>query len=223
MKKDFIDLEKFNNYCLNKKTYSQLNQDLFVSYMTENKRGGYFVEFGATDGLELNNTYSLEKEYGWDGILCEPNFIYHKNLIKNRSCHIDTRCVYTSTGSIINFLFCSDHPMASTINYYRNCDEHANIRYGTEYPITTVSLNDLLDHYSAPEVIDYMSIDTEGSELDILLSFNFSRQINLVTIEHNNTPNRDLIKQLMEANNFVRVFEQIAKWDDWYINRSFLD
>src|ERR1017187_1984592 len=48
---------------------SQLRQDLMVLSELDFKRGGYFVEFGATNGVTLSNTYLLEKEYGWTGIL----------------------------------------------------------------------------------------------------------------------------------------------------------
>ena len=52
--------------------------------------------------------------------------------------------------------------------------------------VETISLNDLLDFYNAPKLIDYISIDTEGSELDIIQNFDFKkRTINIISIEHN--------------------------------------
>ena len=52
-------------------TYSQIKQDLFVLYYYQDTPG-YFVEFGALDGVDTSNTYLLEKEHGWKGILAEP-------------------------------------------------------------------------------------------------------------------------------------------------------
>ena len=58
---------------------SQINQDIFVLYTLDWKREGYFVEFGATNGIDLSNTYLLEKNFGWKGILSEPNLIGKMN------------------------------------------------------------------------------------------------------------------------------------------------
>ncbi|MEM1163471.1 MAG: FkbM family methyltransferase, partial [Pseudomonadota bacterium] len=69
--------------------------------------------------------------------------------------------------------------------------------------------------------IDYMSVDTEGSELEILQAFDFKRRyVKLFTIEHNFTPLREQIHSLMTANDYVRRFPEYTRFDDWYIHRS---
>ena len=54
------------------KSKSQLRQDLFVLSFLDFKTNGFFVEFGVTDGIELSNTYLMEKEFAWSSILAEP-------------------------------------------------------------------------------------------------------------------------------------------------------
>ena len=71
------------------KSKSQLRQDLFVLSRLNFKRGGYYVEFGATNGIDLNNTYLLETEFGWDGILAEPAVCWHRDLKLNRKAAIE--------------------------------------------------------------------------------------------------------------------------------------
>jgi hypothetical protein len=95
---------------------------------------------------------------------------------------------------------------------------------GTTYIVETISLNDLLRLHGCPKQIDYLSIDTEGSELAILRYFDFDKyQINIITVEHNyRDPDRKQLYELLTAKGFVRVFEPFSKWDDWYINRSML-
>ena len=73
---------------------SELRQDLFVLSELDFKENGYFVEFGSTDGINDNNTYFLENEFGWNGILAEPARVWHRELIKNRNCYIEKKCIW---------------------------------------------------------------------------------------------------------------------------------
>lgn len=68
---------------------SQIFQDLFVLSELDAKRDGFLIEFGATNGVDLSNTFLLEKKYNWKGILAEPAIVWHKNLEKNRNCYIE--------------------------------------------------------------------------------------------------------------------------------------
>ena len=200
-----------------KSSKSQLDQDLFVSYLLNGKAKGFFVEFGATNGVDLSNSYLLEKELNWQGILAEPGRSWHEN----RSCKIDTRCVYSRSGQKVSFSD-SVEPELSTISDYVNSDAHAVVRKKSkQYEVETITLNDLLKFHSAPKEIDYLSIDTEGSELEILSAFDFSRyEISIITVEHNYTGNRKKIHHLLSRNGYERVFEQYSQFDDWYLKKN---
>ena len=220
---DITAEEDFIRFCMqhSKESHSQLFQDLFVRWHFQDKMAGYFVEFGATDGVSLSNSKSLEGVLGWQGILAEPARCWHKQLRQNRSCTIDTRCVWTTTGLFLEFKEVSV-PELSTVNSFSTSDSHAAARMSGElYSVETVSLTDLLHQNGAPTWIDYLSIDTEGSEYEILKQLNFQQHgIGLITVEHNYTPNRGQIFDLLTQNGFDRVFSQFSKWDDWYVNRS---
>jgi len=82
---------------------AQLRQDLLVLCHTNFKENGYFVEFGACDGRELSNTYLLEKDFKWNGILAEPGRIWHKDLYNHRNCHISEDCVWRESDQDIVF------------------------------------------------------------------------------------------------------------------------
>jgi hypothetical protein len=84
--------------------------------------------------------------------------------------------------------------------------------------VTTVSLNDLLAHWNAPRRIDYLSIDTEGSELDILQALDFGAwEIRLMSVEHNHTPKRGEIHDFLASKGYRRKFETLSNVDDWYV------
>ena len=92
----------------------------------------------------------------------------------------------------------------------------------TKLEVDTISLNDLLEEYKAPNKINYISVDTEGSEYKILKNFNFKKYaVEIFTIEHNFIESkRNNIFELMSANNYVRAFQKISQWDDWYIKKD---
>ncbi len=198
---------------------SQLQQDLFVLGILECKRDGFFVEFGATDGIALSNTYLLESEFGWSGILAEPARYWQSNLLRNRPiAHLSDLCVWKTSGEKMKFRETKQMEL-STIETFKGNDAHRNERSkGFVYEVETISLIDLLRRYNAPKNIDFLSIDTEGSEFEILESFNFDAyQFSVIVCEHNFTENREKIFKLLTSKGYVRVFEDISFFDDWYI------
>lgn len=205
-----------DNSNLNSISQSQLGQDVWVLHKTNFKKKGYFVEFGASDGVKLSNTFALETGFGWTGLCIEPDLTAYENLIKNRNCQCSNDLIGGVTGENVEFIHASSF---SAITNFSNTDSHSEKRLsfkklGYTSVLKTISLNDELIKYECPKTIDYMSIDTEGSEYYILKKFKFSDwDIKLLTIEHNFTENRTLIRDLMKFNgyDFVEV-----NWDDWY-------
>ena len=195
---------------------SQIAQDLFVLSELNFKRGGFFVEFGATNGIDLSNTFLLENKYDWTGILSEPAKEWHNDLSKNRQVYIDKNCVWSSSNENLMFNQIGE---LSTVDLFSDSDSHAQTRkYGNRYQVKTISLEELLDKYDAPSVIDYLSIDTEGSEFEILSSFNFEKyKFRIITCEHNYTPNREKIYSLLKEKGYVRKYTEISKFDDWFV------
>lgn len=201
---------------VSERAMSQLGQDLWVLEKAGHKREGYFVEFGATDGLMLSNSWLLEKEYGWTGICAEPNPNFFNKLQNNRSCTVVQECVGARTGEKVQFVFADVY--GGMLSHAAD-DQHSEIRaayrdQAGEVTLTTVSLEDLLIRNNAPRRIDYLSIDTEGSEFEILENFPFADwDIRLITVEHNFAPQRARIHALLAGHGYERTE---AQWDDWY-------
>ena len=218
--KYFVDC--FKNLRFSK---SQLGQDLFVLSELGFKENGFFVEFGATNGVDLSNTHILEKKFNWDGVLAEPAHIWHSALKKNRSTAIETDCVWHSTGKriLFNEVNNSIHDgELSTIDRFTNMDGHAKSRNSAsnKYEVETIFLEDMLEKHNAPKEIDYLSIDTEGSEFEILNSFNFDKyKIKVITCEHNFTPIRQQIYSLLSKKGYERKYSDFSMFDDWYVKR----
>ena len=132
-------LKRFLGYVVsnNAKSHAQLFQDLFVLFMLKEKRSGYFVEFGTTDGLFLSNTALLESDYEWRGIVAEPSGTWHSALRKNRNCKIDLRCVWRATGETIMFSE-TENAAFSTVSDLKSSDNHDR-DVAKQYAVKTVS------------------------------------------------------------------------------------
>jgi hypothetical protein len=203
---------------------AQIQQDLLVLYLLDERKNGFFVEFGATDGILRSNSFLLENKYDWQGILAEPGLNWIPALRNNRKSIISTSCVSSFSGQQVEF-FESVHPEYSTIASFRESDYHSKAREaGQTYSVLSISLVDLLVENSAPAHIDYISIDTEGSEYAILSVFPFSKfTFGIITVEHNFNTNRELIFDLLTKNGYERVLMGVSDYDDWYINPKYVD
>lgn len=201
-----------------KLSYSQLHQDIWVLRETGHKRGGFFVEIGAFDGTCLSNSYLLEESYGWTGILAEPNPAFSEKIRSSRTSPLCTCPVDALTGTNVEMLFVSAEPELSSMRRVAFNDKHADKRRDS-VAVTqqTISMNDMLAQYDAPEFIDYISIDTEGSEPDILSTFDFNKyRVSLFSVEHNNTGAEQVIDAIMSKNGYDRVHRQWSRFDAWY-------
>lgn len=214
---------QFLSYCLGRReqSRSQILQDLWVCFELNEKRSGYFVEFGATNGLKNSNTWLLEKQYGWTGILAEPNPFWHAALRTNRGADFETRCVSGRSGECVTFISTENSdPELSGIAAFATSDHFAATRQtGKTIEIETISLDDMLARYAAPKTIDYISIDTEGSELAIFEGFSFDYAFNLISVETNAETDAK-IQALLESKGYVRVFPEFSQWDAWYVAKS---
>ncbi|MFK5981263.1 MAG: FkbM family methyltransferase [Rhizobiaceae bacterium] len=210
---------------------AQLFQDLFVFWILDGKMEGKFLEFGATDGLSLSNSHTLEHEFKWTGVLAEPSPQWHEKLKANRP---DTTllfdCIWTKTGQELDF-FVSDHGVLSTLSDFRESDKasmpgntSARNSGGSVVKVKTISLNDVFVEHFDSSPIDYMSVDTEGSEYEILKNFNFEEYgPTVLTVEHNFTDLQEKIDNLLFSKGYVRAFKAYTDFDAWYVKRSFLD
>jgi FkbM family methyltransferase len=200
---------------------SQVGQDLLALISSGSRQGGFFVEFGAGDGIGLSNTYLLEKEFGWTGVLCEPARNWHSSLLKNRSCQIDLRCVYSKTGQFVHF---SENYLGelSGITEFAGSNESGLLNKNiASYDVETISLIDLLEHYKAPNHVDFLSMDTEGSEYEILKDFDFSRySFGAISVEHNFSANRGKVRDLLVGKGYKQVYPELSDFDDWFVLES---
>lgn len=197
---------------------SQLGQDLhLISEIYPDKTDGFFIEMGAADGKTLSNTYLLEKKYNWKGLCIEPNPTYHTQLFENRNCHKSTALCHDKSGVEIDFV------LADLLSGIReDIDCHKYVLSNQNIKLMTTTLTEILDSIEAPIYIDYFSLDTEGSELNILKGLDMDKyKFGYLSIEHNFQPRRDDIRDFLISKGYL--FYRQNNFDDDYISKEVLE
>jgi len=160
-----------------------LNENVF-----NGMRGGVFVEFGAIDGLLTSNSLFFERELGWSGLCVEPIPKMFKKLKKNRSCICENYAISDTEGKV-EFLVYKKTIGWSGIrsNIEPQHMERMESRGGAKkiIKVRTIPLNHLLLRHSLFHV-DYMTIDVEGAEEQIVKTIDFGKfNIRVLDIENN--------------------------------------
>jgi len=179
-----------------------------------NKKNGFFIEAGAWDGEDLSNTIFLETQMDWTGLLVEPNKgVYQKLLRKKRNSHSINSClsirkyaekVKFDTADVFGAIEDEDNPNKDELldlrNRYQNQFRHKDVARESVI-VQCYPLYSLLLSLGNPKV-DFMSLDIEGSELDVLQTIPFDKvQIDLFLIETQHS-NETAITELMAKNGY---------------------
>ena len=196
---------------------SQIGQDLWVLSSSNYKRGGFFIEVGAHDGFHLSNTILLEQKFSWSGILIEPVLESFEKASNQRTSKVVNAYVSGASDNEVDFF----HAVKSEYSTRReliDSDYHSINRIdGKIIQLRTKTLVEVLKEHSAPECIDYISIDTEGSEYEILEFFDFNYfRVNFWTIEHNNGPNQARLDSLLRSKGYKNVRKNFGEFESWY-------
>jgi FkbM family methyltransferase len=203
-----------------KRSGSQFDQDEFV--LSKIHQPGYFVEAGAADGVMYSNTVRLA-ECGWTGVLIEPHVGLFEELCRNRPESKCFSCVLDSVEKEVDFWVRGGY-ISGTVApetdqaLPRNSQRLRKARQKQQVKrLPTQPLDAVLDVVGAPRVIDYLSLDTEGSEYRILKNFPFARYtFKLAGIERPKLELRALL-----ASNGYRVIREDPNYDVFFAHASF--
>jgi len=196
---------------------SQAGQDKWVCKFFNYKRDGYFIELGGYDGVTFSNTYFLEKELNWQGIIVEASQSLFPLVENSRDCICVNKAIYKEN---------------TTVKFHTSKWD-GNINENGKETIEAITPKTLLEQNNSPKIIDYISLDIEGGELDVLNSFPFNEyEVILWTIEHNikdiGPEYKNKLFSVMNANGFVRIREDVPcgpngqPFEDWYVHPKYM-
>lgn len=210
---------------------AQFEQDKYVhTKFFPNKRNGVFFDIGAADGVFFSNSYFFEKYLGWTGVCVEPVPSVFKLLRSARKCICINGCIWDKAIMAdfmkITFPDGSGNGYSGLVPTYdpRQMkiveDEYvkkANCKI--EYiKVPCYVFNDVCKKNNIFH-IDYLSMDTEGSELDILKSINFDLiDIDVIDVENNHSETN--IRDFLKTKGFTFI-ERIGV-DDFFRNNKYL-
>lgn len=169
---------------------SQWSQDIFVSYACKRKTSGRFFEVGGADGITHSNTFSLENHFGWTGLIAEPHPAQYSILTTTRKLHrnIILNCAATPHEAQ-DKVELTDAWQLSSIEADSTSDLHSATRRTavTKFSVDAVPMQKLLD---SCDTVDYLSLDVEGPEYDLLASVDWKTTPlpSVITVEHNWRP-----------------------------------
>ena len=185
---------------------AQHGEDRWLEHYFRGAKSGFFVEVGAYDGLVLSNTFFLES-LGWRGILVEPVPEKARRCRENRPHARVFECAAVAPGTPaeIQFDLVEGGEVYSTSAM---TPEHAArlVEYGLtrrSIAVSTRTLDSILEEV-APKRVDFVSIDVEGAELDVLRGFDLDVWHPRVVMIEVNTPRRsDEIARLFRSAGYV--------------------
>jgi len=214
------ELEKLLN--LNGHFFSQAGQDKFVndSYF-RSMNNGFFVEIGAYNGIDGSNCYFFEKFLNWSGIAIEPSPTQFLALQKNRKCKCVNKAVAKKTEKIEFIDVIKGYTQMSGINNssYQKTLEIINKDLRTVLDKKIIEAATFSEIVEYNYLIDYLSIDVEGGEMDILESIDFDLyKIKVLSIE-NNYPNEINYEKYPSDKGFCYI--DSVGVDEIYFNKKY--
>ncbi len=209
------------------KYYSQYEQDKWLhENLFSDKQNGIFVEIGADDGIDKSNTMFFEEKLAWSGMCVEPSPKRFELLRQNRSCICENYAIAETEGRA-EFMDISGYGkgLSGMVDNYdpRHQDrieqemKNPDNRGYELIQVSTIPLSALLEKHGIFHV-DFCTIDTEGSELQVLKSIDFDRfQFDVILVENNYDD--ESVQNFLTGVGFA--FEVKVGIDDVLINREF--
>jgi FkbM family methyltransferase len=155
---------------------SQYGEDEFLlKYFKDSMAFGFLVDVGAADGKDNSNSYYLLKKPRWQGILIEPEPSQFKELQSRYADAFLVDCVNCAVGreERERVLYCARQVSTFDPAWRDRCIKAYELVF-TETVVQIRTLTQILKEFRAPKNIDFLSIDCEGMDMEVLASLDLS-------------------------------------------------
>lgn len=195
-----------------KKSVSQEQQDTWLMQnIFHHRKNGRFLDLGCADGIYLSNTFLMEYRYGWKGACIDGNPALARECSLNRKCQVFHAILGAQDG-----LPCRYGVHALTSQILSSPTKANESKYEKIISGHTRNLENLLHENGIKTHFDYVSVDLEGHEEEILSGLHWdSWEIKAMTIERPTTA----LQKILKENKFRPVFF-IKDLDTFFVHES---
>jgi FkbM family methyltransferase len=199
--------------------HSQDGQDKYLeTHVFKGYKNGFYVDVGAHDGLSINNTLYFETANQWTGINVEPIKPVFDALVKNRPHNININCAVCNHDGETDFVCNTGYTeMISGIqktfdprHWQRLQQENRHMGSTTEImKVATKKLETICDEHGVSH-INYLSIDVEGAEFEVIQSICFDKVfIDVIGFENNYNDTSIPIINYLQEKGFVVIHKSL--------------
>ena len=169
--------------------FSQYGEEEVLLHFFGKKEGGILVDVGASDGVKYSNSRYLITHLGWKALLVEPHPVSFSSLEEiykhNENIILKNLACFDSETTVDFYMYDQgDNACLSTIS--KSFKQRVINAYGDKFAepikVESVTLETLLSNY---EHVDFLSVDCEGADMQVLKSNNWEKhRPSLICIEH---------------------------------------
>lgn len=208
---------------------NESRNDLWIREIVfPNRRGGYFVEAGAADGLTGSSCYLLEKQFGWRGLCIEPDDRFFPLLARNRPASAHANVCLAAEDGWVDFAAAANGMSPCLSGVYRMLVDHKwdggqVLSNATIVVKEAATLVRLLRAHHAPAQIEYGAFDIEGSELEVMRAFPFEEYRFLALSFEVDGSIRDPLSTLLSRHGYretINPFNQSCPWEHYWLHGS---
>jgi FkbM family methyltransferase len=195
--------------------HSQDKQDYYLeTNVFKGYKNGIFIDVGAHDGVSINNTLYFEQHNDWTGINIEPIKSVYDSLTLNRPTCININCAVSNTDGLAEFI-CNKGYTEMISGLKDSYDPRHFVRLHAEnnqtgaisdvITVQTKRLETICNEHTIKHV-NYLSIDVEGAEFDVIKSINFNTVfIDVIGFENNYEDSSPHIIRYLEKRGYIVI------------------
>jgi len=198
---------------------AQVAQDIIAYLFFKGKTCGFYVDIGANDGINGSTTFWAE-QIGWNGICVEPQKSTFERMKTVRTCALYNCAVSNKSRENVAFI---SFPNKDTRSGLADSMSESHIEAAKQFSnmennlVSTKTFGDIMADFPKIEFIDFLSIDTEGHEMQVLESIDFTKfKFGLITIE---TEDGSDVVRYVESNGYKKLM--IAGSDCLFVPKDY--